>query len=137
MKGTGSLAIAIIVAMAAGCGADAPAPAQQAADDAPPPQFAFVAKSEIPVRLTLLATAEGGRVGPLYGGYRPSLAFDAAPDADAVTCSIASAAAGGFDPGETHEATLRCARPVSVRPDALGFTVREGGQVVGSGMVLP
>lgn len=135
MKGTRTLSLAIVAAAAAGCGGTAPAPAPAAVPEEPPAHYAFGAKSPIPVRMTLLATGEGGRVAPLSGGYRPSVVFDAATPP--VTCSIGGTPADGFDPGETHEVVLRCAGRVSVRPDATGFTVREGGQMVGSGVVLP
>jgi hypothetical protein len=136
MKGTRLRVLAIAAAaVVAGCGGTAPTPAPQDVPDAPPPKYTFAAKSPIPVRLTLRASADGGRVAPLYGGYRPTVVFDADPAL--LTCSISGIAVGGFGPGDTRDVALRCGKRVSLRPDATGFTMREGEQVVGSGVVLP
>lgn len=132
--GTRPWLLALATLCAGGCDSPAPPPSEPPAAQAAVPKYSYVGKSPIRARMTLLATGEGGRVSPLHGGYRPTVAFDAA--AGPTPCSVSSVD-GGFDPGETHDVTLRCARAVTVRPDALGFTVREGEQVVGSGVVLP
>ena len=137
MKARHAWLVVLVAAAAAGCGGSAPEPAPQAVAKAPLPRYDFGPKSPIPVRLTLRATSEGGRVAPLHGGYRPDVVFDAAADAAPTTCSIGGAASRGFAPGETREVVLRCAKRVSVRPDATGFMVRDGEQVVGRGVVLP
>lgn len=93
----------------------------------------FAAGEDIPVTLTLLGSDEGGRKGPYYAGYRPQVIFE---DAEAMPCSFGvPEGVTEFAPGETGDLTISCTEEVTIEPDALGFSVQEGGREVGTGDV--
>ena len=91
--------------------------------------------------LTLLDTADGGREGPVFAGYRPDLAFDGCA---LGTCfaQLVKLEREALEPGETQAAEFRVSR--QDRPETLQlfiqpgqeFSALEGPRVVARGRVL-
>lgn len=118
----------------AACGApqDAPDPTPTAPAG---PRLDYPAKMRIPVRLDLLATADGGRAAAIPAAWRGDMEFDGGSSA---RCGLDRGEAGELAPGSSHEVRLICSRPVRLADDGpRGFRVVEEGRVVGSGVVLP
>ena len=120
----------------AACGAappDAPGPA--AAPTPAGPRLDYPAKMRIPVRLDLLASADGGRASAIPTAWRGEVAFDGG---SSVRCALDRGEAGELAPGSSYEVKLLCAKAVQLPVDGQrGFRVIEEGRVVGSGVVLP
>lgn len=121
----------------AACGATPPDVPDTAATTTAPaaPRRDFPAKMRIPVRLDLLATADGGRATDIPAAWRGQVEFDGGASA---RCSLSHDNASGLAPGTSHELKLLCASAVQLPDDGQrGFRVLEEGRVVGSGVVLP
>ena len=112
---------------------DAPDPAATAAPVAP--RLDYPAKMRIPVRLNLLATADGGRAAAIPAAWRGEFEFDGGSN---VRCGFDRGEVAELAPGSSHEVKLLCAKAVRLADDGQrGFRVLEEGRVVGSGVVLP
>lgn len=99
------------------------------------PRLDFTGKRRIPVRLEMLATADGGRAVPIAGAWRGQVEFDGG---DSSQCAIARGALEEIAPGSRHEVGLVCGAAVRLPEDgSRGFRVLEDGRVIASGTVLP
>jgi translation elongation factor EF-Tu-like GTPase len=95
------------------------------------------AGTAIRAELTLLA-AQGavGRTNPFYKGYRPTFVF-AGTKAEIMCAIELPEGQEKVDPGQTAAVTLRCIDPVSVQAEKSAFVFKEGGKLVGQGMLKP
>lgn len=106
-----------------------------AAANPAPPRLDYPAKMRIPVRLDLLATADGGRVAGIPAAWRGEVEFDGGAR---MRCALVRNEAGELSPGSSHEVKLLCAKSVQLPGDGQrGFRILEEDRVVGSGVVLP
>ena len=127
----GLLALVVPLVLIA-CGGAQPAPEPAAP---PPPRLDFSGKQGIPVRLDLLATADGGRVAAIAGAWRGEFTFDGGGTS---RCGIDRGAVTALQPGSSHEVRLVCTGAVRLPDDgSRGFRLIEDGREVGSGVVLP
>jgi translation elongation factor EF-Tu-like GTPase len=117
----------------AACGAQQPE--QVDAPAAAAPRMDFAARSRVPVRLDMRATADGGRVAPFAGGYRVDVEFDGAMK---TRCAVSRGELPEIAPGSSHEVALRCKDALSLpEGGSRAFRLVEDGREVGSGVVLP
>ena len=130
-------ALVLCCGLSTACSERAAAPAASVPTVVPatPPRTEFAAKTRIPVRLQLKPTAQGGRIAPIAGGYRPTVVF--AASGTSTVCGVARGDVAQVGPGETHEVALRCQDAVRVPTDARGFSLLEEGREIGNGVVLP
>lgn len=128
------LIMLLLPMLLAACGPspqDTPAPAAAA----PPPRLDYPGKLGIPVRLDLLATADGGRAVAISRGWRGRVEFDGGSNA---RCAIGRGAVAELAPGSSHEVELICGAAVQLPGDGRrGFRVLEDGRKIGTGVVLP
>ena len=95
----------------------------------------FPAGAAIPAQLTLLkAQGAVGRSNPFYKGYRPTFFF-AGGKSDIMCAVQLPGAQEKVDPGETVEVSLECIEPLSIKTDKPNFIFKEGGRMVGEGML--
>ena len=125
--------VLLLPMLLAACG---PAPQDAAAPVAatPSPRLDFPAKLKIPVRLDMLATADGGRAVPIPPGWRGEVEFDGGTT---MACGMDR---GGAElaPGSSHEVRLFCTRALALPDDGRrGLRVIEDGRPIASGVVLP
>ena len=105
------------------------------ADAAPQPRLDYPGKLGIPVRLDLLATADGGRAAAISRGWRGDVEFDGG---SAARCAIDRGEVEELAPGSSHEVELICGAAVQLPDDGRrGFLVLEDGREIGAGVVLP
>ena len=133
--GPGGLAIVLAAGLAA-CGGQPPEQAGAAGESAAAtPRTHFRAKSHIPVRLDMRATADGGRVAPFAGGYRVEVEFEGASSA---RCAVDRGGLAEIAPGSSQPAALLCGAAVELAEGgSRGFRLLEDGNEVGGGVVLP
>ncbi|WP_133000398.1 hypothetical protein [Luteimonas arsenica] len=118
----------------AACGG-APQSAAPAAAVPEPPRLDFSGKRPIPVRLDMLATADGGRAVAIAGAWRGEFEFDGG---DRTRCGIERGELAEIAPGSSHEVRLICTAAVRLPDDgSRGFRMLEDGAVIASGTVLP
>lgn len=136
MRGTGAGWLAVVLASGlVACGAQPPEHVGDAANAARPPRLDFAAKSRVPVRLEMRATADGGRVAPFAGGYRVDVEFEGTAT---TRCAVSRGDIPEIAPGSRHEVALMCGDAVRLADGgSRGFRVIEDGREVGSGVVLP
>ena len=88
----------------------------------------------IEVELTFLTTQEGGRVNPVFSGYRPQFYYDGR-DWDAIHEYIGT---DRVAPGETVKAYLNFLHPqyhVGKLSTGQEFLIREGSRTVAKGII--
>ena len=118
----------------AACG-PSPQDTTAAAEAAPQPRLDYPGKLGIPVRLDLLATADGGRAVAISRGWRGDVEFDGGSKA---RCAIDRGQAVELAPGSSHEVELICGAAVQLPGDGgRGFRVLEDGREIAAGVVLP
>jgi translation elongation factor EF-Tu-like GTPase len=89
---------------------------------------------DVEAEITFVRTADGGRKGPAFSGYRAQFYYDGNDwDADQEYPDVESVL-----PGQTVRALLRFGRPEAhiglIHPN-MQFQVREGARVVANGRV--
>ena len=127
------LLLLLLPMLLAACG---PAPQDATAPVAAKPssRLDFPAKLGIPVRLDMLATADGGRVVSIPAAWRGDVEFDGGTT---MRCGIDRGDAE-LEPGSSHDVRLICARALALPDDgSRGLRVIEDGRPIASGVVLP
>lgn len=90
------------------------------------------ANQEFEAEIRLLTAQEDGRRTPIFNGYRPQFFFRVVDVTGALEFLGAIETA---TPGDTFKATVKLTEPVALE-NGLGFAVREGGRIVGNGVIL-
>lgn len=130
---TRRVAMLLLPLALAACGDAAQVPA--AATPAPP-LLDYQAKRSIPVRLDMLATADGGRAVAISGAWRGEVDFDG--DEPNTQCGIRRGGLAAIEPGTSNEVHMVCTQTVRLPDDgSRGFRVLEDGREIASGVVLP
>ena len=87
--------------------------------------------TEFEGQVYILKKEEGGRHNPFFSNYRPQFYFRTTDVTGVITLPE------GTDmvmPGDTTEISVELIQPIAMEP-GLGFAIREGGRIVGSGRV--
>ena len=86
-------------------------------------------------KITLYSSAMGGRIRPVYSGYRPSFIFNSKKHYSGEIHLIDKDI---LMPGESSEATIRLLPASTIRGNLKpndAFTISEGNKTVGSGVI--
>ncbi|NEQ66820.1 MAG: hypothetical protein F6K21_15205 [Symploca sp. SIO2D2] len=90
------------------------------------------AHTEFKSEIYMLTKEEGGRVTPIFNGYRPQFYFFRTVDITGVITLPEGTET--VSPGETVEVSIKLISPIALQPGT-SFEVREGGRGVATGEV--
>lgn len=123
-----------MLALCTACSKKAPEPAAPPAPAADAP-VVYAAQAPIAVSLELLKEeGQTGRSSPIGNQYRPQVRFG--PEATEANCTVQLPDPNGsLAPGQSGPATLVCEAEVRVARAQPGYTMHEGGKLVGRGSV--